>query len=109
MDKTWPLPCPFCGCEYTKDEDDFVYAGEHEDWCPLNVKNNGLENLVVDDDPKAIEMWNRRKPDGHKILQFLYRLQAAMQEKRKFGINYVLNLEVLNHLLDRIDDHHKRF
>lgn len=25
-------PCQFCGCEYTKDDDDYWWAGEHE--CP---------------------------------------------------------------------------
>lgn len=109
MDRTKPLPCPFCGCEYTKDEDDFVYAGQHEDWCPLNVKNNGLENLVVEDDPKAIEMWNRRKPDGHKILEVLYRMRNEMRNKKRSGINFLLNLEGLDHLLLRIAEHHDKF
>jgi len=56
-----PKPCPFCGCEYTKDEDDFWYAGNHEDWCPLNAKNNcGGGNVLVEDDPEKIAEWNRR-------------------------------------------------
>ena len=48
-------PCPFCGCEYSKDDDDFFYSGEHEKWCPL--ANLGL-NVIVDEDD--IENWNRR-------------------------------------------------
>lgn len=109
MDKIRPLPCPFCGCEYTKDKDDFVYAGQHKDWCPLSVKNNGLENLVVDDDPKAIEMWNRRKPDGYLILGTLRRLRKEMVKKERMGIRYCLDRAGMDHLLDLMDKRHQRF
>lgn len=105
MDKIKPLPCPFCGCEYTKDEEDFVYAGQHEDWCPLNVKNNGLENLVVDDDPKAIEMWNRRKPDGYKILSFLHEVRDFLHKHP----NKCLTGRTMDLILERIDKHHQSF
>ena len=55
-------PCPFCGCEYTKDEDDYVYAGDHEDWCPLGAKGGLSGNMVVPDDPRFIEAWEKRAP-----------------------------------------------
>ena len=109
MDKLKPLPCPFCGCEYEKDDDDFVYAGQHEDWCPLHVKNNGQGNLVVVDDPKDIEMWNRRKPDGYQILGVLCRMREAMAAKALAGIRYCLDLEGMDHLLELIEKHHHRF
>lgn len=109
MDKVRPLPCPFCGCYYEKDEDDFVYAGQHKDWCPLNVKNNGLENLVVEDDPKAIERWNRRKPDGYQILGVLRLMREEMVAKARAGIRYCLDLDGMDHLLELMDKHHQRF
>lgn len=60
-------PCPFCGCEYTKDKGDFLYSGDHEDWCPLNVKNNGC-NVLVHDDPKSKDNWNTRYADTSFII-----------------------------------------
>ena len=48
-------PCPFCGCEYSKDDDDYYYSGEHERSCPL-----WKEGLIVPDLKNAIESWNTR-------------------------------------------------
>lgn len=53
-------PCPFCGCEYTKDDDDTVYAGEHEDWCPLGIVGGFSGCIVVPDCDEYIDAWNRR-------------------------------------------------
>ena len=53
-------PCPFCGCEYTKDEDDAVYSGDHADWCPLGNTGGHSGNIVVPASPGYIEAWNRR-------------------------------------------------
>lgn len=58
-------PCPFCGCEYEKDDDDFWWAGDHSDWCPLNVEFQGAAgNLIVPDEKDCIDAWNRRAGDG---------------------------------------------
>ena len=58
-------PCPFCGCEYTKDEEDSWYAGNHADWCPLNAEfRGGNGNLLVLDDPQDIAAWNRMEYRG---------------------------------------------
>lgn len=57
-------PCPFCGCEYTKDEDDFYYAGDHAEWCPLNKDYPGsLTNIIVPNIDVYVEAWNRRASD----------------------------------------------
>ena len=57
--------CPFCGCSYEKDPDDYVYAGNHEKWCPLsNTGGFSGSNMVVIDDPEYIEAWNRRAGHG---------------------------------------------
>ena len=56
-------PCPFCGCEYSKDDfysEDFWYTGDHEAWCPL--ANIGTFGLMISEDD--IENWNRRFADG---------------------------------------------
>ena len=63
-------PCPFCGCEYTKDEDDHWYAGDHADWCPLGVKGGYSGNILVPADSDKIEAWNNRidsTPVGYKM------------------------------------------
>ena len=58
-------PCPFCGCEYEKDDDDFWWAGDHEEWCPLSNKFPGqMGNLTVPDDKGCIDAWNRRADNG---------------------------------------------
>ena len=96
-------PCPFCACEYSKDEYDFVYAGQHEEWCPLNVRNNGLENLVVNDDPESIERWNRRNPDGEKILEVLHKCRNYMEQH---GGRAALGLAGLNYMLEKFEEYH---
>ena len=58
-------PCPFCGCKYEKDDDDFWYSGDHEDWCPLNAEFYGRgSNLIVPDVEESIAAWNRRAGDA---------------------------------------------
>lgn len=58
-----PKPCPFCGCEYEKDDDDYWWCGSHEKWCPLSAEGGYSGNILVPDDPGAIESWNRRAAD----------------------------------------------
>lgn len=53
-------PCPFCGCEYGKDDDDLWWAGNHADWCPLSAEGGFHGNLIIPDDEEYIEAWNRR-------------------------------------------------
>lgn len=60
MDKV--RPCPFCGCKYTKDDDDFWYSGDHETWCWMFQKP-GLIDMVPDVE-EEIRAWNRRATDG---------------------------------------------
>ena len=58
-------PCPFCGCTYEKNEEDFWWAGDHEEWCPLHRDFPGnYVNLLVPDIPECIAAWNRRADDG---------------------------------------------
>lgn len=59
-------PCPFCGCKYEKDDDDFVYAGGHQNWCPLSTTGGFNGNYTVVDHPRYIEAWNKRteRPKG---------------------------------------------
>lgn len=56
-----PKPCPFCGCKYEKDDEDFWWIGAHEDWCPLSSNHGYYGGLLVADEPEEIERWNRRK------------------------------------------------
>lgn len=57
-------PCPFCGCPYEKDDEDYIWAGDHEEGCPLsNTFPSNCMNVVVFDDPYSIEHWNRRVTD----------------------------------------------
>ena len=62
-------PCPFCGCAYEKDPDDFWWAGDHKEWCPLGAKGNwSFSNYIVPNIPGAIDAWNRRvKDDNHNV------------------------------------------
>lgn len=54
-------PCPFCGCEYDKDEEDYYYSGEHEKWCPLGNQGNIYKsNFLVGNNECDIEAWNTR-------------------------------------------------
>ena len=53
-------PCPFCGASYDKDEDDFVYAADHENWCPLRGMAYGGYGLTVGDTEEEIDAWNTR-------------------------------------------------
>ena len=53
-------PCPFCGCTYYKDHDDYYFAGDHEEWCPLN---RDYQHFLVPNEPKDIDAWNRRVGD----------------------------------------------
>lgn len=56
-------PCPFCGCAYEKDPDDFYWAGDHEEGCPLsNTFPTSTTNITVSNDLVAIELWNKRAP-----------------------------------------------
>ena len=57
-------PCPFCGCSYEKDPEDYIYAGDHADWCPLGSNAGFGEALVVPDISRYIEAWNRRADNG---------------------------------------------
>jgi hypothetical protein len=58
-------PCPFCGCEYTKDDDDYWWAGEHEHGCPLSASfRGGGCNVTVFDEKEDIDAWNRRVVDA---------------------------------------------
>ena len=58
-----PKPCPFCGCVYDKNPDDCLYAGDHEEGCPCsNTYSGGVVNICVFDDPRSIELWNKRAP-----------------------------------------------
>lgn len=60
-------PCPFCGCKYTKDEDDFYYSGDHSEWCPLNYRYPGtITNITVPNIDVYIDAWNRRASDENK-------------------------------------------
>ena len=58
-----PKPCPFCGCEYTKDDEDWWHGGNHADWCPLGNEGGWNGNVLVLDEPEYIEAWNRRVSD----------------------------------------------
>ena len=53
-------PCPFCGASYDKDEDDFVYAADHENWCPLRGMAYGGYGLTVGNTEEEIDAWNTR-------------------------------------------------
>lgn len=57
-------PCPFCGCSYGKDPEDYIYAGDHANWCPLGSKGGVAGALVVPDISRYIEAWNRRVDDA---------------------------------------------
>lgn len=57
-------PCPFCGCSYGKDPEDYVYAGKHAEWCVLGSESGLGGALVVPDIPRYIEAWNRRADDA---------------------------------------------
>lgn len=62
-------PCPFCGASYDKDEDDFVYAADHENWCPLRGIAYGGYGLTVGDTEEEIDAWNTRAErtcEGHR-------------------------------------------
>lgn len=61
-------PCPFCGCSYEKDDDDFVWAGDHDKWCPLSAKwPSNVGNVLVIDDDDLIRRWNTREGELVKI------------------------------------------
>lgn len=51
-------PCPFCGCVYEKDDEDVLYSGDHEEWCPLGVNGPLGYNFTFDD--YWLDDWNRR-------------------------------------------------
>ena len=86
MGQTELKPCPFCGCEYVKDDDDFYWAGDHEDWCPLQKDFPGhIGNLIVPDEQEYIEAWNRREANANhdflkKVMQIAEEYSADEEE-----------------------------
>lgn len=65
--------CPFCNAEYEKDEDDFVYAADHDEWCPLRGTAYGGYGLTVGDTEDEIAAWNQRAERTCKIIEDPYR------------------------------------
>lgn len=61
-------PCPFCGASYDKDEDDFVYAADHDNWCPLRGMAYGGYGLTVGDTEEEIDAWNTRAERTCKMI-----------------------------------------
>lgn len=59
-------PCPFCGCEYSKDDDDFLYSGEHE---------IGASSLMFPG--YDIENWNKRSTNSVESISSMTRSARA--------------------------------
>lgn len=97
MNDITPRPCPFCGGEVT------VTPGETI--CVIRCPTCDIQML---DDRTTLAKWNRRIPDGQKILDFLYRLRDAMEEKKRVNIRYSLDYKGLNHALKLIEDYHRK-
>jgi len=100
-------PCPFCGCAYEKDPEDFLWAGDHEDWCPLgNQSKISVYNLCVPDIPEMIAAWNRRV--DNETVEFVQNLDlsAYPPEMHKTQIERALIVKNTNYMTGKI---HKSF
>lgn len=84
-------PCPFCGCEYDKDEEDYYYSGEHEKWCPLGNQGNIYKsNFLVGHSESEVEAWNTRanECDCEALLELADDLE---QQQRNKGVRMIGN------------------
>lgn len=73
-------PCPFCGASYDKDEDDFVYAADHKNWCPLRGMAYGGYGLTVGDTEEEIDAWNTRAIDRDALLKIADSLDEGWEQ-----------------------------
>ncbi len=58
MSRTEPLPCPFCGAEMTLTEQGNL--GHPQDECLIVALLYACNGYVLPEEPKLIDLWNRR-------------------------------------------------
>lgn len=91
-------PCPFCGCEYDKDEEDYYYSGEHEKWCPLGNQGNIYKsNFLVGHSESEMEAWNTRanECDRDELLKVADEIDRIADNASTDGIGIFLQVSTI--------------